>query len=150
MKNEIPIDEFVRRLETFSLDIYKQCLHSTNQFSAKFILQRVIKDHMGHTEEISQISGELGDEKLDSRILHGITEDFRKKNIEADFDLQILNFVEANNLAIRLMEYVIDKYNQVLKGDISSASAENLKLILAKKNQRIDYLKSEYEKVRYK
>ena len=49
-----------------------------------------------------------------------------------------------------LMEYVIEKYNQILKSDISTASEEKLKLILGMKNKRIEYLKSEYEKVRYK
>ena len=150
MSSEIAIHEFVERLEKFSLDIYKQCLMSTNQFSAKFILQKVIKDHAVHTEQVFQITGELSEDKVDSIILNGIKEDFTKKNIETDFDLQILNFVEANNLAVKLMEYVIEKYDQVLKYDMSSASKEKLNLILEKKNQRIEYLKSEYEKVRYK
>ena len=151
-KNEklITISAFVRQLEEFNVDFYKNCLLKTNQFSTKFILQQVIQDHLKYKKDIIPDMDGLGDEQVESRYLENIIEDFRRNYVENRFELESLNFVEATELAVILIEYVIKKYEILLKYSLSSASKKSLDVIFQKKQNQLEMLKKEYEKRRYK
>ena len=146
----ITISAFVRQLEEFNVDFYKNCLLKTNQFSTKFILQQVIKDHQKYKKDIIPDMDGLGDEQVESRYLENIIEDFTRNYVENQFELESLNFVEATELAVILIEYVIKKYEILLKYSLSSASKKSLDVIFQKKQNQLEMLKKEYEKRRYK
>jgi hypothetical protein len=146
----ITISAFVRQLEEFNVDFYKNCLLKTNQFSTKFILQQVIQDHQKYKKDIIPDIDGLGEEQVESRYLENIIEDFRRNYVENKFELESLNFVEATELAVILIEYVIKKYEILLKYPLSSASKKSLDVIFQKKQNQLEMLKKEYEKRRYK
>jgi hypothetical protein len=146
----ITISAFVRQLEEFNVDFYKNCLLKTNQFSTKFILQQVIQDHLKYKKDIIPDIDGLGEEQVESRYLENIIEDFRRNYVENKFELESLNFVEATELAVILIEYVIKKYEILLKYPLSSASKKSLDVIFQKKQNQLEMLKKEYEKRRYK
>lgn len=146
----ITISAFVRQLEEFNVDFYKNCLLKTNQFSTKFILQQVIQDHQKYKKDIIPDIDGLGEEQVESSHLENIIEDFRRNNVENQFEQESLNFVEATELAVILIEYVIKKYEILLKYSLSSASKKSLDVIFQKKQNQLEMLKKEYEKRRYK
>jgi len=150
LDKSITISAFVRQLEEFNVDFYKNCLLKTNQFSTKFILQQVIQDHQKYKKDIVPDMDGLGDEQIESRYLENIIEDFRRNYVENQFELESLNFVEATELAVILIEYVIKKYEILLKYPLSSASKKSLDVIFQKKQNQLEMLKKEYEKRRYK
>jgi hypothetical protein len=146
----ITISAFVSRLEEFNIDFYKNCLLKTNQFSTKFILNQVIQEHQKYKKDIIPDIDGLGEEQVDSRFLENIIEDFKRDYVENQFELESLNFVEATELAVILIEYVIKKYEILLKYPLSPASKKSLDVIFQKKQNQLDMLKKEYEKRRYK
>ena len=147
---QISIGAFVRELEEFNIDFYKNCLLKTNQYSTKFILQQVIQDHQKYKKEIMPEIDGLGEEQIESRYLENISEDFKRKYVENQFELESLNFVEATELAVILIEFVIQKYELLLKYPLSSASKNSLDVIFQRKQNQLEMLKKEYEKRRYK
>ena len=150
LDKSITISAFVRQLEEFNVDFYKNCLLKTNQFSTKFILQQVIQDHQKYKKDIIPDIDGLGEEQVESRYLENIIEDFRRNYVENQFELESLNFVEATELAVILIEYAIKKYDILLKYPLSSASKKSLDVIFQKKQNQLEMLKKEYEKRRYK
>ncbi len=146
----IPVKEFVRRLEEFSVDFYKKCLTKTNQFSTKYILQQAITSHQNHNKDIILSLELLGEEEVNTRHLEDIMDNFSRNHVAGKFELENLNFVEATHLAILLMEYVIDKYNILMKCKLSAETKISLNNIYQNKQNRLEALKKEYEKRRYK
>lgn len=149
-EKQITISAFVRQLEEFNVDFYKNCLLKTNQFSTKFILQQVIQDHQKYKKDIIPDIEGFGEEQVESSYLENIFEDFRRNYVENQFELESLNFVEATELAVILIEYVIKKYEILLKYPLSSNSKKSLDVIFKKKQNQLEMLKKEYEKRRYK
>ena len=41
----ITLHEFTRSIESYSIEYYKSCILKTNQFSTKYILQKLIESH---------------------------------------------------------------------------------------------------------
>ena len=146
----IPVKEFVRRLEEFSVDFYKNCLLKTNQFSTKYILQQAIKSHRNHNKDIVLSLELLGEEEVYTRHLENIMGNFSRDHVAGKFELDSLNFVEATHLTILLMEYVIDKYQVLMKCKLSGETKSSLNDIYQKKQNQLEALKKEYEKRRYK
>ena len=146
----VTISTFVRQLEDFNIDFYKNCLLKTNQFSTKFILQQVIRDHQQFRQEILTYINELGEEEVDSRYIDNINEDFSKNFVDGKFELESLNFVEATELAVILIEYVLEKYEIVKKVSLSKTSTKSLNDIIQKKQGQLKTIKKEYDKRRYK
>ena len=110
----------------------------------------MIRDHQQFRQEILEYINELGDEEIDSRYIDNINEDFSKKFVDGKFELEILNFVEATELAVILIEYVLEKYELVKKVSLSKASTKSLDDIILKKQRQLKIIKKEYDKRRYK
>lgn len=146
----IPVKEFVHRLEEFSVDFYKSCLLKTNQYSTKYILQQAIKSHQDHHKDIIRFLELPGEEEVYARHLENIMDDFSQNHVDGNFELENLNFVEATHLAILLMEYVIAKYQILMKCKLSGETIKSLNDIYQMKQSQLEALKKEYEKRRYK
>ena len=146
----IPVKEFVHRLEEFSVDFYKSCLLKTNQYSTKYILQQAIKSHQDQNKDIIRFLELPGEEEVYTRHLENIMDDFSQNHVDGNFELDNLNFVEATHLAILLMEYVIAKYQILMKCKLSGETIKSLNDIYQMKQNQLEALKKEYEKRRYK
>jgi hypothetical protein len=146
----IPVKEFVRRLEEFSVDFYKNCLLKTNQYSTKYILQQAIKSQQNHNKDIILSPDLPGEEEVDTRHLENIMDNFSRNYVDDNFELDNLNFVEATHLAILLMEYVIAKYQILMKCKLSGETIKSLNDIYQMKQNQLETMKKEYEKRRYK
>ena len=149
-KNFITVKTFVERVESFSIDFYKKCLLETNQFSTKYVLQNVIKEHSAHSQEVVSAAAAFRDEKVNGRHLQDIMQDFIGNHVDSEFELDNLNFVEATHLTIVLMEYVISIYQKLMAYELSKSSIETLNSIFTLKKEYLKSLTDEYEKLRYK
>ena len=149
-ENQISLKDLVHQLEGFSVDFYRDCLLKTNQFSTKFILQQVIKAQQEQQKEMVELINLLGDEQVDARYLDNIIDNFSKKYVDGQFELESLNFVEATHLAIILMNYTIEKYKILMEYSLSRESKSSLHNIFKIKQKQLAELEKEYEKRRYK
>lgn len=148
--NQLAIQEYVGRLEKFCRAFFKKCEIQTNQYSTKFILQKIVEEYSERMDEVSHLVESLGDEPVDVQNLSQAFAGFEKKYLHDNEDLENLNFVEAKNLAIKTMEFVINQYRQLIEMVASPESGKIISEIIESKNRHLKSLKSEYEKVRYK
>ena len=149
-QNQFEIQEYVSQLEKFCITFFKKCEVKTNQFSTKFILQRVVEEYRELMDDVSELVNTLGDEPVDPGSLKQAFANFENENLDENPDLENLNFVEAKNLAINTIEFVISQYRQLIEKGVSQESEKIISEIITVKNRHLKSLKSEYEKVRYK
>ncbi len=122
---KIPLKEFISHLENNGNTILKNCIKKNTQFSTKFIINKII----------AQNEKQLGIMQKDKTIIEKpslpeqwvVQQDWDQIQAELknDFDLENLNFIEANQLAMRLNEYKIRIY-QSIQGKTSSTAVKKV------------------------
>ena len=129
---------------------YKHCIRISNLFSTKFVLQKVIEIQKNHMNEIvNSMGNDLSQIRIPD-VLADLTEAYLFHGIEKSFSLESLNFVEANQLAIHLVDNYINYYSKI----IESESQEHIKSVLTNlielKQDFRQKLNQEYQRLRYK
>jgi hypothetical protein len=143
------LSEYILDLEERGLQFYRDCMRMTNQFSTKYILERVLKRQRAHVKNLKSEIRHLQDLELsiDPKI---DVDDFLKNELPQEFDREQLNFVEATKLALRMSEYYHDLYNQLLQRFKQIEQQNLLKCVIEKKSEFTEQLNKEYERLRYK
>jgi len=142
--------DIINKIESQGTQFYRHCLEKSNQFSAKFILNKRLKEYQQHVSElwteIEDLQVELPD--LSDEILPEPEIIFNR--LENEFEVENLNFVEATKLAIRMMQESIHYYKLILKSNNSTQWDEIINRILSTKQKYLNLLDSEYERLKYK
>lgn len=137
----------VNHIEDMGVKCFKNCLLQTNQFSTRYVLTKVLRDYNDH---VKQLKTEMNDFK-NTVIYKRQIIDLMKRDIPATiinkYDLNNLNFVEANKIAIDLTEQYIHLYQSINAIETTAEVKALTELILAKKYVYLESLKSEYERL---
>ena len=148
--SEILVGDLLRRKEELGLKFYRDCIQRTNQFSTKYILQKVLRVHQDHVEDLKLELQNLSEDKVESSLVSGIEKGVSSTDLSKEFDLATLTFREATRLAIRFAENDIIFYENLLDNNLDNSSTKAIERILYKKSTYVMQLKSEYERLRYK
>jgi len=146
----ISLSEISRSLETHIIEYYKVCLLKTNQFSTKYILQKLIEYHKTHTKDLkSNLVGDTG-----KYFQADLPDKYRQQFINSrkinSFDIENLNFVEATKLAIVLLNFQIEFYSQLAEDSDSESLRDRLEKIIELKNNYIRDLETEFDRLNYR
>lgn len=133
--------------EEQGLRFYRDCIHKTNQFSTKYILQKFLHAYQDHVEKLKDEFQVTAEKSLAKQFLEQLEKSDSPQEICKEFDLSTLTFVEATRLAIRLAENDIDFYGHFLDKKLNTASRQALEKIISKKSAYIKQLKDEYKKI---
>ncbi len=147
---DIPVAEYLQKKEEKDLNFFQECIAKTNQFSAKYVLEKMVERHQQHIDTLKTDIQLMRD---DLAVIDDLTEIEHKYSVQdlcEEFDLSTLTFVEAIKLAIRIAENDIALYQRILEGDLKSVSQEALKRILSVKSNYIKFLKTEHRRLSYK
>ena len=144
------IQHTVRQLEEVCVVLFNRYQAKTNQYSTKFVLQKAAEEYQVWKKEIFPLVERLGHEVVSDLDLDQLISQFEDAYPDEPWDSEYLNFVEAKEMMIHIMEFVIAQYNDLIESGVSPASEKILTEILDVKNKHLNLLKSEYEKVRYK
>ena len=146
----ISFDRLVNKIEEMGIQYFRDCILKTNQYSTRYILQKVLQDHSAHVERIkSDISAYenlvISEKQVKLLFNRSAFDTFVDK-----YDVENLNFVEATELAIKLTEHFMDLYNKLasLPGEPEIQKASQF--ILSKKSIYLEILKKEYDRLSYK
>ena len=144
---EILVGKLLLKKEEDGLKFYRDCIHKTNQFSTKYVLQKVLRVHQDHVEDLKLDIKNLTSDKLDSGLISEIDKDVSRESLSTQFDFATLTFREATQLAIKLSENDIRFYEKLLDKDLDRSSKKAIERILYKKSTYVMQLKNEYERL---
>jgi hypothetical protein len=143
------IDDLVS-LEREGINFFRHCIQKTNQFSTKFVLNKVIESYKQHVQGIENELPEFQTAVTVPDFLTELADSILMDGIEDLFDLEFLNFVEANKLAMHLVDNYITFYQRMAENE-PPGRARNLvnELIDMKRNYR-GQLQEEYQRLQHK
>jgi hypothetical protein len=144
---QVPIRELVRKKEEVGLRFFRECINRTNQFSAQFILKKVINNYTDHVNAIDQEFQNIPPETVDQKLAAHLEEKFSPKDLCVEFDLSTLTFLEAAKIVIRMAERDIDFYKYFIKREINKSTQKALKNIVVQKTAYMDKLRNEYSRL---
>ena len=148
-QSEILVRELLRNKEELGLKFYRDCIQKTNQFSTKYILQKVLRVHQDHVEDLKLDLHHLSEDKVDGRLVSEIEKEISQTNLALEFDLATLTFREATRLALRIAENDIKFYEKLLEKDLHKSSVKAIDRVLYIKSAYVMQLKSEYERLKH-
>lgn len=149
-KVDVPFAKLLQKKEELGLRFYRDCIHKTNQFSTKYILQKFLREYQDHVEKLKKDIQLIAEKPLAEKFLAELDKSNTPQDLCKEFDLSTLTFFEATKLAIRLAENDIDFYGNFLDQKLNKASRQTLEKIISKKSAYVKQLKGEYEKLIYK
>ena len=144
--SEILVGDLLLKKEEQGLKFYRDCILRTNQFSTKYVLQKVLRVHQDHVEDLKLEIKNLSEDTLDSNLISELDKDSIRE-ICSEFDFDTLTFREATRLAIKLSENDISFYEKLLDTDLNKPSQKAIERILYKKSTYVMQLKNEYERL---
>ena len=131
-------------LENASINFFNRCLRKTNQYSTKFILQKVIRIQKKYISELKfdfqQLDAAITDKFHASEDLYA--------DLETLFDLCTLTFLEATKISLRIAERQCSVYDKLLSNETNTFSQELLLQIIDTKKRHIKALKEEFDHLR--
>jgi len=148
-QTEILVGDLLRKKEELGLKFYRECIQKTNQFSTKYILQKVLRVHQDHVEDLKLDLHHLSEDKVHARQVSEIENEVTQTDLTLEFDLATLTFREATRLAIRFAENEIKFYEKLLEIELSNSSKKAIDRVLYKKSTYVMQLKSEYERLKH-
>jgi hypothetical protein len=110
---KIPLKEFISRLENNGNAILKNCIRQNTQFSTQFIIQRIIAQNEDRLKTLQQDKSIIEKPLLPEDWIMQQNWDLIQSELKSRFDLDNLNFLEANQMAMRLNEYMIGIYQSI-------------------------------------
>jgi len=145
--SEMQIGDLLRRKEELGLKFYRDCIQKTNQFSTKYVLQKVLRVHQDHVEDLKLDLQNLTGDKVENNLVSDIERELSSINLSNEFDFSTLTFREATKLAIRFAENDILFYEKLLEKELDNSSIKVIQRVLYKKSTYLMQLKSEYERL---
>jgi len=147
--SEILVGDLLLKKEELGLKFYRDCIQQTNQFSTKYVLQKVLRVHQDHVEDLKLELQNLSEEKIDSNLISDLEKGITSKDLSEEFELSTLTFREATRLAIRFAENDIRFYEKILEKDLDNPSKKAVERIIYKKSTYVMQLKNEYERLKH-
>jgi len=147
-QSEILVGDLLRKKEELGLKFYRDCIKKTNQFSTKYVLQKVLRVHQDHIEDLKLDLQHLSEDKVEANFVTQLEKGTSLSNLTDEFDLATLTFREATRLAIRIAENDIKFYEQLLENDLDKSSIKTIERVLYKKSTYVMQLKGEYERLK--
>jgi hypothetical protein len=145
---KIPLKEFISRLENHSNSILKDCIRKNTQFSTQFMIQRIIAQNENRLKVLQKDKTIIEKPLLPEIWIVQQNWTQIQSELKSSFDLENLNFLEANQLAMRLNEYMIGIY-QAAQLKISSATVKKvLRTLIRQITSTNAKLKKEYQRLR--
>jgi rubrerythrin len=146
--SEILVGDLLLKKEEKGLKFYRDCIQKTNQFSTKYVLQKVLRVHQDHVEDLKLEIQNLSGDKVDPNLVSNLDKVVSNEDLCNEFDFATLTFREATRLAIRLAENDIQFYENLLEKDLDSPSRKAIERILYKKSTYVMQLKNEYQRLK--
>ena len=146
---DMPMAEFLQKKEETGLNFFQECIAKTNQFSAKFVLEKMLQRHREHIDMLKNDIQLVRDDLVGIEALAEVEHKYSVQDLCEEFDLSTLTFMEAIKIAIRIAEKDIAFYQCILEGNLKSVSREVLKRILSEKSNYIKFLKTEHTRLGY-
>ena len=145
--SEILVGDLLLKKEEQGLKFYRDCIQKTNQFSTKYVLQKVLRVHQDHVEDLKLDIQHLSEDKLDSKLIAELDDSVSQAELCSKFDFATLTFREATKLAIKFAENDIQFYEGLLDRKLDNPSKRAIERILYKKSTYVMQLKNEYERL---
>jgi len=145
--SKVPVRELVRKKEQVGLQFFRECVNRTNQFSAQFILNKLIENYTDHVNAIDQEFHNIPTETVDQKLAAHLEEKFSPKDLCVEFDLSTLTFLEAARIVIRMAERDIDFYKYFIGRELNKSTQRALKKIVEQKTTYMDKLRNEYTRL---
>lgn len=146
---QIHIGEVIEKKEDKGLEFFRECICKTNQFSAQFILNKLLNYHRDHVNELKKETRKLQKEGISQNLVSHLEEQYSPNSLCKEFDLSTLTFIEATKIVIRMAEKDIDYYSKFIEADLTSGTQEVLKRIITQKSAYVDQLRNEYSRLVY-
>jgi hypothetical protein len=147
---DMPMAVYLQKKEETGLNFFQECIAKTNQFSAKYVLEKMLEWHQEHINTLKIDIQLVRDNLAGIEDLAEIEHKFSIQDLCEEFDLSTLTFVEAIKLAIRIAEKDVAFYQRIVEGNLKSVSREALKRILSEKSNYITFLRTEHTRLSYK
>jgi hypothetical protein len=144
---KIALKEFIIRLENTGNEILKNCIKRNTQFSTKFIVQKILAQNEKQFKILSRDPNLTEKPLLPKQWITRQNWNAIQEELKKNFDLENLNFIEANHLAVRLNEYMIEIYRSIQVKTSSTAAKKVFKAMIAQKIQTNLKLKKEYRRL---
>ena len=142
--NKIPLKEFISRLENNGNAILKDCIRQNTQFSTKFIMQRIIAQNENRLRILQQDKTIIAKPLLPEDWIVQQNWAQIRSELKSSFDLENLNFLEANQLAVRLNEYMIGIYQAIQLKSTNAAVKKVFSSIIRRISSTNTKLKKEH------
>ncbi len=146
----ISLYEVSRSIESHCIDFYKACVLKTNQFSTKYILQKMIEHHKKHLGIIKTNLSNEHEKIFAPDLLENYQQHFSNSESINSFDIVNLNFVEVTKLAIGLINLQIDFYRQMAEDLEEVSTKKSIDNIIELKTNYIRNLETEFDRLSYK
>ena len=144
------VGDLILKKEEEGLKFYRDCIQKTNQFSTKYVLQKVMRVHQDHVEDLKEDIKSLSDDKIESGLITELNNTLSRENLSKEFDLATLTFREATKMAIKISENEICFYENLLDKGLDKPSRKAIERILYKKSTYLMQLKNEFKRLEYK
>ncbi len=141
---KIPIKDFISRLENNGNAILKDCIRKNTQFSTHFIMQRIIAQNENRLKILQKDKTIIAKPLLPENWIVQQNWAQIRSELKSGFDLENLNFLEANQLAIRLNEYMIGIYQAIRLKSSNAAVKKVLGAIIRRISSTNNKLKKEH------
>jgi hypothetical protein len=127
--------------EREGIKFFTRCLQRTNQFSTKYILQKVLLFQKEYLAAIEQDLRHL-DSALPGEFI-SLEDTFA--NSETLYDLDTLNFLEATKMAIRIAERQWAVYKKYRSRESDTALQEIFSRLIEQKKRYINTIKKKFD-----
>jgi rubrerythrin len=145
--SEILVGDLLLKKEEQGLKFYRDCIQKTNQFSTKYVLQKVLRVHQDHVEDLKLDIQNLSGDTVDSKLISNLEAAVSSADLCNEFDFATLTFREATKLAIKIAENDIQFYESLLDKKLDNPSKKAIERILYKKSTYVMQLKNEYKRL---
>ena len=146
-KENIDFAEFLEQKEMRQIKFFRNCINKTNQFSAQFILEKFLIEHRNHLKELKKEIQVVATAEI-RRGLNLLDENERFiSQLCHEHDLSTLTLGESVHIAIKMEEWDLNFYKDLLNHSDQRNLRAALKRIISRKIHFIKRLKQEKIKI---
>jgi hypothetical protein len=149
-RNKVLIVDILKQKEELGLEFFRSCIRKTNQFSTKYILQKVLDERQTHVKNLLDDIKANTTQNIDKEIISIVENENSLQDFCEEYDFSTLSFLEATQLAIRVTEKDIEFYKNISIRNLDETLRTVIEKILSKKSAFLKDLQNEYEKLKYK
>jgi len=148
--NNCSLNDVIIQIESGAIKLYKNLLIKSNQFSTQYIIQKVLKDYVKHFKQIQKVVESHKSENPVLLTYENHSPESLLKDFDGDEDHSMLNFLEASKYSITILKNQISRYNKLKEILSDNSDQQLLDNICVLKNEYLNILENEYERLRYK